>query len=382
MWRTVYVACMQTTAAVLRAHHQPWSVEEIELDPPGPHEVLVELAASGICHTQEHFVTGDLGGPPMPMIGGHEGAGVVTAVGQSVVSVQPGDHVVLGFIPACGRCPSCATGHSNVCDVGGAALGTGRQMADGTARHHDLAGNDISLDCLIGTFAHHTVVNEASAVKIDADIPLRSAALLGCGVVTGWGSAVYAADISPGDFVAVVGVGGIGANAVQGARYAGARVVAAIDPVEFKREKAEHFGATHSFDSMSAAMEALGEVTFERGFDKVIMAMGVGDGDALGEAFHLAGKRGRIVVTNMHPSAEQSLAIPASLLTLFEKRLVGSLFGSGNIRKDIPQLLELYTQGQLDLDEVVTRTYPLEDVNQGFEDLRENRNVRGLLVYD
>ena len=162
----------------------------------------------------------------------------------------------------------------------------------------------------------------------------------------------------------------------------GARVVAAIDPVEFMREKAEHFGATHSFDSMSAAMEALGEVTFERGFDKVIMAMGVGDGDALGEAFHLAGKRGRIVVTNMHPSAEQSLAIPASLLTLFEKRLVGSLFGSGNIRKDIPQLLELYTQGQLDLDEVVTRTYPLEDVNQGFEDLRENRNVRGLLVYD
>lgn len=378
------IAGMRTKAAILRERNQPWSVEEIELDPPKAGEVLIQMRASGICHSQDHIKTGDLAGltPDPPVIGGHEGSGVVLEVGESVTSVEPGDHVVLGFIPACGRCPSCASGHSNVCDTGGAALPTGLQITDLTARHHDLEGNDLTLDCLIGTFSHHTVVNEASVVKIDKDIPLDKAALLGCGVVTGWGSAVYAAEVGAGDFVAVVGVGGVGSNAVQGAKLAGARVVAAIDPSEFKREQAQEFGATHSFASITEAMEALGEVTFERGFDKVIMTMGVGDGDALGEAFHLAGKRGRIVVTNIHPTSEQSIAVPGSLLTLFEKQLVGSLFGSANIRKDIPQLLELYTQGQLELDGLVTNTYPLEEVNQGFEDMLAHKNVRGLLVFD
>jgi NDMA-dependent alcohol dehydrogenase len=375
---------MQTRAAVLREIGQEWSVEDIELDPPKAGEVLVQMKASGMCHSDEHLVTGDLAGAtsPMPLIGGHEGAGIVMEVGPNVVGLEPGDHVVFGFIPACGRCPSCASGHSNLCDVGGAAFPTGRQISDGTARHHTAAGEDLGLMCLLGTFAHHTVVHESSCVKIDKELPLDRACLLGCGVVTGWGSAVYAAEVGPGDFVAVVGAGGIGSNAIQGAKLAGARVIAAIDPVEFKRETAMELGATHTYASIADAIGALGDSTWGRGFDKVIMTMGVGDGDALGEAFWLGGKRAKIVVTNIHPTVEQSMAVPGAMLTLFEKQLIGSLFGSANIRKDIPALLELYTQGQLDLDTLVTNTYTLEEINQGFEDMRNGKNIRGVLIYD
>jgi NDMA-dependent alcohol dehydrogenase len=372
---------MQTKAAILWERNQPWSVEEIELDPPKAGEVLVEIAASGICHSDEHLVTGDLAGAAgdPPIIGGHEGAGTILEVGEGVTALAPGDHVVFGFIPACGRCPSCATGHSNLCDAG-AALATGVQISDGTVRHH-AQGKDLGLMCTLGTFAHHTVVNEASCVKVEPDLPLDKVCLLGCGVVTGWGSAVYAADVQPGDYVAVVGIGGIGSSAVQGAKLAGARVIAAIDPIEFKREKAMEFGATHTYSSIAEAMGDLPESTWNRGFDKVLMTAGVGDGDMLGEAFHLAGKGSKIVVTNIHPTVETSIAVPAVFLTLLEKQLIGSLFGSANIRKDIPQLAELYSLGQLDLDGMVTNTYTLDQINEAFDDLREGKNIRGVMVY-
>ena len=375
---------VKTKAAILRARNTPWSVEEIELDSPKTGEVLVKIIASGLCHSDEHLVTGDLAGatPEPPLIGGHEGAGVVLEVGPGVFSVAPGDHVVFGFVPACGRCPSCAGGHSNLCDMN-AITSTGLQLSDGTARHHGTGGEDLLLGIgALGTFAHHTVVHEASCIKIDNDLPLDKACLLGCGVVTGWGSAVYAAQVEPGDTVAVVGVGGIGSNAVQGARLAGARVIAAIDPVEFKREKAMEFGATHAYASIDDALAALSDTTWDRGFDKVIMACGVGNGDVLGQAFWLGGKRAKIVVTNIHPVAETSIAIPAAFLTVFEKQLIGSLFGSGNPRKDIPKLLELYTQGLLDLDGLVTKTYNLEGINEGYADMNAGKNIRGVLVYE
>jgi NDMA-dependent alcohol dehydrogenase len=374
---------MKTKAAILWERNSPWSVEEIDLDPPKAGEVLVKMVASGMCHSDEHLVTGDLAGatPEPPLIGGHEGGGIVMEVGAGVASVKPGDHVVFGFIPACGRCSSCADGHSNLCDMG-SLTATGMQISDGTARHH-ARGQDLLLGIgALGTFAHHTVVHEASCIKIDPDLPLDRACLLGCGVVTGWGSSVYAAQVQPGDTVAVVGVGGIGANAVQGAKLAGARVVAAIDPVEFKREKAMEFGATHTHSSVEEALGALSETTWDRGFDKVIMTVGVGNGDLLGQAFHLGGKRSKIVVTNVHPTSEASIAVPAAFLTFFEKQLIGSLFGSANPRKDIPRLLELYTQGQLDLDGLVTRTYPLEGINDGYADMNAGKNIRGVLVYE
>jgi NDMA-dependent alcohol dehydrogenase len=370
---------VKTKAAILWERDAPWSVEEIDLDPPGPGEVLVKIAASGMCHSDEHLVTGDL--PfELPIIGGHEGAGVVQEVGPGVSWLQPGDHVVFGFIPSCGRCPSCSTGHQNLCDLG-ALMGTGRQITDGTSRHHS-GGKDLGLMCLLGTFAHHTVVNEASCIKIENDVPLDRACLLGCGVVTGWGSAVYAGDVQPGDTVAVVGVGGIGANAIQGARLAGATRIVAIDPIEFKREKAMEFGATHTASSMEEALPLLSEITWGTMANKVIMTMGVGDASLIGQAMALTAKRGRVVVTNIHPALEMSASMSLLDLTLMEKQLVGSLFGSGNPRADIPKLLGLYREGQLDLDGLITRTYPLEGVNEGYEAMREGTNIRGVLVYD
>ena len=369
---------MQTEAAVLWERHADWSVEPIELDPPKDGEVLVKLAASGMCHSDEHLVTGDMP-VPLPMIGGHEGAGVVEEVGPGVTALKPGDHVVLGFVPACGKCPSCATGHSNLCDVGGVLM-TGRQM-DGTIRHH-AQGHDIATMVCLGTFAKYSVVNQASCVKILEDIPLDKACLVGCGVTTGWGSAVYAADVRPGDYVAVVGIGGIGASAVQGARLAGAEMIFAIDPVELKRKLAPNFGATHTAASVDEAFELIQRETWGRMCDKVVCAMGVGRGSMMESILGLTAKRGRVVVTNIHPMTEMDVTMNLMQLTIMEKQVVGSIFGSANIHSDIPKLLKLYRDGQLDLDSMITSTYKLGDINQGYQDMRDGKNIRGVLVYD
>jgi NDMA-dependent alcohol dehydrogenase len=369
---------VETEAAILWEQHGDWSVEPIELDPPRDGEVLVKLAASGMCHSDEHLVTGDLGGL-YPIIGGHEGAGVVEEVGPGVTTLVPGDHVVFGFIPACGQCPSCATGHSNLCDVG-ATLMMGLQL-DGTVRHH-ARGQDVSTMVCLGTFSPYTVVNQASCVKILDDIPLDKACLVGCGVTTGWGSSVYAADVRPGDNVAVIGIGGIGASALQGARLAGAEQIFAIDPVALKRELAPSFGATHTASSVEDAFGLIQQETWGRMCDKVICCMGVGSGAMMESILGLTAKRGRVVVTNIHPAAESTVKLSLLGLTLLEKQIVGSIFGSANIRSDIPKLLKLYRDGQLDLDSMVTATYKLGDINQGYQDMRDGKNIRGVLVYD
>jgi S-(hydroxymethyl)glutathione dehydrogenase/alcohol dehydrogenase len=369
---------VETEAAVLWERHADWSVEPIELDPPAEGEVLVKLAASGMCHSDEHLVTGDMP-VPLPMIGGHEGAGVVEEIGPGVHAVKPGDHVVLGFVPACGKCPSCATGHSNLCDVGGVLM-SGRQM-DGSVRHH-ARGQDIPTMVCLGTFGKYTVVNEASCVKILPDYPLDKACLVGCGVTTGWGSSVYAAEVRPGDYVAVIGIGGIGASAVQGARLAGAEMIFAVDPVPLKRELAPSFGATHVAASVDEAFGLIQQETWGRMCDKVICAMGVGSGAMMESILGLTAKRGRVVVTNIHPMTEMDVTMNLMQLTIMEKQVVGSIFGSANIHSDIPKLLKLYRDGQLDLDSMITTTYKLGDINQGYQDMRDGKNIRGVLLYD
>jgi NDMA-dependent alcohol dehydrogenase len=369
---------VETLAAVLWERGGPWSVEPIDLDRPGPQEVLVELHASGLCHSDEHIVTGDM---PfrLPCVGGHEGAGVVLEIGAQVTSVVPGDHVVFSFMPSCGRCPSCSTGHQSLCDLG-ARLYSGRQIADGTARHH-ARGDDLSAACLIGSFAYHTVSHEASVVKIDPSVPLDRACLLGCGFVTGWGSAVYAADIRPGHTVAIAGIGGIGASAIQGAKISGARVIIAIDPAAEKKDKALALGATHVAASWEEAPAVVAEATWNRGVDRFITTMGVGDGALISKALAMTAKLGRLVVTNIHPMAENSVSVNLMDLTLTQKQIVGTLYGSANPRADIPKLLELAASGQVDLDAVVSNTYPLEAINEGYADMRTGRFLRGVLRY-
>ncbi len=370
---------MKTKGAVLWGVNEDWQVEEIEVGDPVAGEVQVRLAASGMCHSDEHVRTGDTELPGFPFLGGHEGAGIVTKVGAGVTSLQEGDHVVLAFIPACGRCPSCSAGHQNLCDFG-ANLLTGVSIADGTLRT-TVRGQGAIPMCLLGTFSPYVTVHESSAVKIDDDIPLDKAALVGCGVTTGWASAVYAGDVRPGDTVVVIGIGGVGANAVQGAKAAGAKRIIAIDPVEFKREQAMVFGATHTFSSMAEAMEPLTEITWGRGAEKAIITVGRIQGTQIAEMMAMVGKGGTGVVTGMGGMTDIDVSLSLFELTLLQKRLQGTVFGGANPRVDIPKLLGLYREGQLKLDELITKTYKLEDVNQGYADMAAGTNIRGVIMY-
>ncbi|TDC96590.1 NDMA-dependent alcohol dehydrogenase [Actinomadura sp. 7K507] len=381
---------MQTRAAILWEPHTDWSVEDIELDDPKAGEVKIKLAASGLCHSDEHVVTGDmvlsdeiaalLGAEQFPLIGGHEGAGEVVEVGPGVTTLQEGDHVVLSFVPSCGRCPSCARGQQHLCDMG-AVLLAGRQISDMTARHHSKSGKDLGTMCCTGTFAPYTVVNEASAVKIDDWIPLDKAALVGCGVTTGWGAAVNVAKVQAGESVVVIGLGGIGMNAVQGAAMAGARHVIVVDPVDWKREKATEFGATHSAASLEEAAAKVMELTWGANADKVLLTTGVATGDLINPMMSMVAKGGRGVVVAVAPILQEDVKLNLFDLAMQRKELVGCIFGNANPRRDIPRLLRLYDEGKLKLDELVTTTYTLDQVNQGYQDMRDGKNIRGMIKY-
>jgi S-(hydroxymethyl)glutathione dehydrogenase/alcohol dehydrogenase len=269
-------------------------------------------------------------------------------------------------------------GHTALCDDGAGAM-LGPQL-DGTYRFH-ARGEDLGQMCLLGTFARHTVVPVKSVVKIDEGIPLELAALVGCGVTTGVGSAIRAAELHPGDTAVVIGIGGIGANAVQGAKLAGCRYVMAVDPVEFKREKALELGATHVAASMDDAWQWVSDLTRGRLADAAILTTGVAEGSYLQPALQLVGKRGRVVVTALGHPSEDTASLSLLELTLYEKQIRGSLFGSSNAQHDVPRLLELYQLGQLKLAELVTRTYALEEINTGYQDMREGRNIRGVIHY-
>jgi len=236
--------------------------------------------------------------------------------------------------------------------------------------------------CCIGTFGAHTVVGEASCIKIEKDIPLDKAALVGCGVTTGWGSATYAADVQSGETVVVVGCGGVGMNAVQGAAMAGAAHVVAVDPVEFKREQAMIFGATHTASSMEEATEMVGELTWGAMADKALITVGEGDGTLIAPTMAIIGKGGRVVHTSVAPINDIDVNLSLFDLTLMQKELVGSIFGSANPRRDIPRLLRMYQEGNLKLDELITKTYSHEDINVGYQAMRDGENIRGMVMYD
>jgi NDMA-dependent alcohol dehydrogenase len=370
---------MRTRAALLETIPGRYEIRDVELDEPRDHEVLVRYVASGICHSDVHFLRGEHLGIA-PMCGGHEGAGVVEAVGPGVVDLAPGDHVVASFIPSCGRCRYCAAGRSNLCQLG-AKLQLGPQL-DGTYRMH-AGGVDISQFLLISTFSPWSVVPEASLVRVPSDVPLETVCLLGCGVGTGFGSAVNAAGVRPGDTVVVAGVGGVGINAVQGASIAGAAVVVAVDPEPFKRETALQLGATHAYADLAAATDFVRSVTDGQGADSAICTMDGPTGDDVAAAFEAISKGGTVVVTGM-ASHHSPPGIPVSLLALagFEKRIQGCLFGMCSPHVDILRQIDLYRAGRLKLDELVTRRYALDEINDAVDDLLGGRLIRGVIMHE
>ncbi|MET0700538.1 MAG: NDMA-dependent alcohol dehydrogenase [Mycobacterium sp.] len=371
---------MKTKGALVWEFNQPWSIEEIEIGDPRQGEVKVQLEAAGLCHSDYHLLTGDIPMAAFPILGGHEGAGIITEVGPDVEDLAVGDHIVLSFIPACGKCPACQAGMRNLCDLGMGLL-SGASVSDGSFRIQTPTGRDVIPMSLVGTFSPYVVVHQTSVVKVDPAIPFEVACLVGCGVTTGYGSAVRSANVRPGEDVAIVGVGGVGNAALQGAAIAGARRIFAIDPIEWKRDQALKFGATEAFPDVESAMAGIGQATDGRMCKKVIITVGRTEGRDVESWMGLTAKGGTCVMTAMGAVLDTDVTLSLAGLTLMQKSLQGSIFGGGNPQFDIPELLTLYQLGELNLDDMVTREYRLEDINDGYRDMLEGRNIRGVIRY-
>ncbi|MDN5919034.1 MAG: Zn-dependent alcohol dehydrogenase [Pseudonocardia sp.] len=369
---------MKTTAAVIHEVGKPLELVELDVAAPGEGEVLVRYTHAGLCHSDLHVMQGDMKGW-LPLVLGHEGAGVVEDVGPGVTRVAPGDHIVCSFIPSCGHCHWCATGQQAICDMGANIM---RGFLPGESWPLSGPAGRYGAMCMLGTFSQYGVIHQTSAVRIEPDLPLDKAALVGCGVPTGWGAAVNAADVRAGETVIIYGTGGIGINAVQGARHAGAVNVIAVDPVAGKREAAAQFGATHAVGTADQARELASSLTRGVGAAKAIVTVGTMTSEVVSQAFDAVSKAGVVVLVALGDFDTRTVEVSGTVATLWKKTIRGSLFGDCNPTTDIPRLLGLYRSGDLELDALVTRTYSLDQVNEGYDDLLAGRNIRGLIVHE
>lgn len=360
-------------AAVYYRANQPLTVEELELLEPQRNEVMVRIEAAGVCHSDLHFIDGLLP-HPAPAVLGHEGAGVVEKVGEGVTYVQPGDHVILSFIPSCGQCPYCIAGRPNLCTVGNRAAARGA-LLDGTTRLRKGKQKVFHMTCT-ACFAERAVVPESSVVKIREEMPLDRAALIGCGVMTGVGAVINTARVQAGSVVAVIGCGGVGLNVVQGASLSGAAKIIAVDVNGFKLELAQQFGATHVINAAEdpdvvGAIRQLSPGGADYAFEVI------GRPETMRQAYDATRRGGMAVVVGLAPAGAE-VSIPAGTL-LQEKVLTGSSYGGARPRIDMPMLVDLYMAGKLKLDELISRRYPLDGINDAFQAMRDGEVARSII---
>ena len=370
-----YVAPMaevrMVKAAVCREFGAPLSIEEITVASPGPGQVKVDVEACAICHSDIHFIDGAWGGR-LPAVYGHEAAGTVSAIGDGVDNVAVGDRVVVSLIRSCGLCPSCAKGMSVAC--------TGRFTIDDTRPLTDAGGNSLVHGLNTGTFAEEAIVDSSQVVSIPDSIPAASAALLGCGVITGFGAVTNTAKIEAGSDVVVIGCGGVGLNAVQGAAIAGAAQVIAVDVTDEKLEAAREFGATAGVPVLSDDLvDQVGALTGGAGADYVFVT--VGAKPAIEQAFSLVSPGGAVVLVGMMASGV-TVEMDATDIAAKNQRVLGSKMGAGRLAIDIPLLVSLYEHGRLKLDELVTRTYPVEEINEAIDAVKRGEARRNVIVFD
>ncbi len=359
-------------AAVLHEIPGKLEIQEIAIDSPGPHEVLVRTAAAGLCHSDLHFMEGKYFWPT-PAVLGHESAGVVEAVGDQVSYVKPGDHVITCLSVYCGDCEHCLTGRLALCENKAAV----QRPLEGPQRL-SREGGPLFQYFDLSSFAEQMLVHEHALVKIREDMPLDRAALIGCGVTTGLGAVFNTAKVEPGTTVAVIGCGGIGLNAVQGAALAGAGKVIAVDMVASKLELARQFGATHVVDASSG--NPVGQVQELSGGGVHYAFEAIGLKATAEQAFAMLRRGGTATVIGMIPLG-QSVEIPGVEL-LFEKRLQGSNMGSNRFRVDMPRYIDLYMDGRLKLDELVSRRITLDEVNDGFDAMKTGEVARSVILFD
>jgi alcohol dehydrogenase len=358
------------------AQTRPLSIETLELAPPGPGEVLVKVAAAGLCHSDLSVINGDRP-RPMPMALGHEASGIVEALGDGITDLKRGDHVVMVFVPSCGHCPPCAEGRPALCEPGAAANGAGTLLSG--ARRLSKDGQPINHHLGCSVFADHAVVSRRSMVKIDPELPLDEAALFGCAVLTGVGAVVNTAQVRAGASTAVIGLGGVGLASLLGARAAGARQIVAVDLSDAKLELAKSLGATHTFnasapDTVEKIREATGggvEYAFEL----------AGSVRALDTAYRIT-RRGGTTVTAGLPPPTATFPLPPVNLVAEERTLKGSYIGTCVPSRDIPRFIELYKQGRLPVDRLMSGRLALDEINHGFDLLHEGKAVRQVVVFE
>jgi NDMA-dependent alcohol dehydrogenase len=366
---------MKIKAAVFYEPHVPFSVEALDLAPPGPGEVLVRVAAAGVCHSDWHLMTGATK-HRTPVVPGHEGAGVVVSVGDGVKAVSPGDHVALSWAPSCGTCFYCLNDRPSLCGtyVGPIWAGT---MMDGTTRLSK-EGEPVYHFSALACFADHAVVPQECCVRFDKDIPLTVAALIGCAVTTGVGAALNTARVRPGSSVVVYGAGGVGLSIIMGAKLAGASRIIAVDTSEAKGDIAQSFGATDIIMAGPGTVNAIKDMTGGRGADYVFEAIGLPSVQE--ECLYAARPGGMVVLAGVSPMGSAT-NLPGAILTRQEKTVTGSYYGSANPARDFPLYADLYRRGLLDLDRLISRTYPLEQINEAYADMLSGEIARGLLVF-
>lgn len=363
---------MEITAAVLYPARNDPSIEQVTLDAPGPSEVLVRITAVGVCHSDLSIAKGVIP-QRMPAIVGHESVGVVEGFGQNVTELQLGERVITSWIPQCGICRNCTAGRPQLCDLSHFPL-RGLQT-DGTTRRHTSDGTDISAMGAVGAFATHAVIPKEAAIRIDDRLPDEVAALIGCAVLTGTGAVWNTAGVQGGSSVAVIGAGGIGLNIIQAAKVAGASTIIAIDPNPTRRSMAAAFGASDTF-APDGAREAVLEITDQRGADYTFEA--VGTTETAEAAFGLGGVGSTTVLVGM-AGIESRVTLPQFQWVSQERRVLGSWFGSTDLRRDIPRIIELATKNELDLQSLVTSVRPLSELASAFDDLESGSGLRTVI---
>jgi NDMA-dependent alcohol dehydrogenase len=366
---------MKIKGALLLEAGKPFVVEELTLDPPRQGEVLVRIAASGVCHSDYHVMKGTTR-HPMPCVCGHEGAGVVEAVGANVTRVKVGDHVVLSWAPDCGQCFYCQHGKPNLCDTFVGPIWSGT-MLDGTPRL-SWNGQPVYHYCGLASFAEYAVVPQESCIAIRRDVPLEVASLVGCAVATGVGAAMYTAGVRPGESVAVFGCGGIGLNILQGAALCGASPIIAVDANLVKMQIAREFDATHALMADDNAIQAIRDLTGGRGADHVFEAVGV---PAVQEiALEAVRPGGTLTLVGLSPMGSGT-NLPGAIITRQEKVIKGSYYGTVNPSRDFPLFIDLYREGKLKLDHLISNKYPLEEINTAYDVMLGGGVARGVIVF-
>ena len=369
---------MQTKAAIAWQAGQALSIETVELDGPKDHEVLVELKATGICHTDEFTLSGADPEGIFPAILGHEGAGVVVDVGKAVTSLKPGDHVIPLYTPECRQCDYCTSGKTNLCQAIRTTQGQGL-MPDGTSRFR--IGKDVIYHYMgTSTFAQHTVVPEIALAKIRQDAPFDKVCYIGCGVTTGIGAVINTAKVKPGDNVVIFGLGGIGLNVIQGARLAGANMIVGVDVNSARRSIAEQFGMTHFVNPREVVGDLVPYIVDLTGGGADYSFECIGNVEVMRQALECCHKGwGESIIIGVAPAGAEIATRPFQLVTGRVWR--GTAFGGARGRTDVPKIVDWYMEGKINIDDLITHQMPLADINKGFELMQAGQSIRSVVVY-